>query len=115
PGNYLLAQDVDLSGIANWTPIGDLTTNYSGTFNGLGNVVTNLTVNSGGVAGLFGQLNGTVKNIGVIGGSVTGVVAAGGLVGFIDSSGVVSNSYSTVSVTDANNNASIGGLVGTNS
>ncbi len=109
----MLAQDIDATGYSGFTPIGL----FSGTFNGLGNVVANLTINSSAsFAGLFGQSSGTIENIGLIGGSVTDNAAGalvGGLVGDA-SSGTISNVYTTGTVTDGGPGSWAGGLVGEN-
>ncbi len=69
--------DLDMSGVANWTPIGNGTFNgtavtgaaFSGVFNGNGFSIKNLTIKmepavDNAAAGLFGIVdNGTVKNV----------------------------------------------------
>ncbi|MBE6727237.1 MAG: hypothetical protein E7562_01160 [Ruminococcaceae bacterium] len=81
-GKYILANDIDLSSYENWTPIGDINNTYdktktpafsvfSGTFDGNGYTIKNLTINyTTGTAtgqvflGLFSATRGaTVKNI----------------------------------------------------
>jgi filamentous hemagglutinin family protein len=84
-------------------------------FDGAGHVVTgiNLSLPNNHV-GFIGRLDaGTVKNIGIVGGSVSGEGGVGGLVG-LNKGGTVSNAYSTVTVTGGNG-YDIGGLVGFNS
>ena len=81
-----LCSDLDMSGI-NWTPFGTDTLYFNGTFDGQGNTIYNLTVNSGNlVVGLFGSVSGTIRNLEVHG-TVTATNAsqayAGGLVGFV--------------------------------
>src|SRR5574344_1225931 len=140
-GKYILMADIDLSSISNWDPLGDDTTQFTGTFDGNGHVIKNLTIdriNEYNV-GLFGATSGaTISNVGLenvnvkgqnyVGGllgqnydstvsnsyatgSVTGTYIVGGLVGQ-NSSSTVSNSYATGSVTG---NDEVGGLVGYNS
>ena len=115
-GNFLLAQPLDLSSVANWTPLAEGTP-YTGTFNGLGNAITGLTINDSTdtYVGLFGQLStgGKIENV-----SLAGTVTAsannaqtGGLVGF-NNGGTISNVTSTATASD--NGAMIGGLVGVN-
>jgi hypothetical protein len=86
-GSYVLINDIDLSGVENWVPIGMQTghtfntagnalTNFTGTFDGRNHVIKNLTYsftgNYDGLAfgnaeltgGLFGRIgNGTIKNL----------------------------------------------------
>ena len=56
--NYMLSEDIDASGIANFTPIGDSTTPFSGKFDGMFYEVKNLNVNTANDAGLFGDVKG---------------------------------------------------------
>ncbi|MCJ9733970.1 filamentous hemagglutinin N-terminal domain-containing protein, partial [Bradyrhizobium sp. PRIMUS42] len=131
-GNYVLGANIDASATAGWnggagfTPIGgigDISSYFSGIFDGLGHHISNLTINrpSSDNIGLFGYIDGgTIRNVGLEGGSVTGNNAVGGLVG---SSGLwvyggtssvayntISNVYNTGNVTGTG--ALIGGLVG---
>ena len=59
--SYILANDIDLAGESNWQAI----EGFSGTLNGTGHSITNLTINSvnGENIGLFGTLQGTVKDL----------------------------------------------------
>ena len=68
----LLMNDIDLSGYANWSPIGTLNLNwsdvsrpFSGVFDGQNHTISNLTCTSvtNGYAGLFGNFDGTVQNL----------------------------------------------------
>ena len=104
----VLMADVDLSGI-DFTPIGNKANLYTGTFDGQGHVISNLTVTKGvdadasmgsvadGYVGLFGAVTGgaTIKNftlknaklsgsafIGVIGGSYGSGIVTIDAVGF---------------------------------
>ncbi|MCS3891632.1 filamentous hemagglutinin family protein [Bradyrhizobium japonicum USDA 38] len=131
-GNYVLGANIDASATAGWnggagfTPIGgigDISSYFSGIFDGLGHHISNLTINrpSSDNIGLFGYIDGgTIRNVGLEGGSVTGNNAVGGLVG---SSGLwvyggtssvayntISNVYNTGNVTGSG--AMVGGLVG---
>lgn len=86
-----------------WTPIGNSTTKFSGTFDGLGNTISNLTINKpqSDNIGLFGYTsNATIKNIGIIDGVINGRNLVGSLVGysFYDT---INNSYATGSVSGA--------------
>jgi filamentous hemagglutinin family protein len=108
-GNYALANDIDLTGVA-FTPIGPSGNGFTGTFNGLGNIVSNLTISSTTTpAGLFAINSGTIENVGIIGGSITGAAGlpVGALVGL--NNGNISNVYSTATV---NGGEETGGLVG---
>jgi fibronectin-binding autotransporter adhesin len=119
-GDYALATSVDASSTTGWVPVGtngsggilNSGAGFSGIFEGLGNAVLNLTVNIGSsnYAGLFGYSTGTIRDITVLGGSVTGGKYVGGLVGF-QSGGVISNVAVMVPVTG---NSDVGGIVGDN-
>ncbi|MFT9323668.1 MAG: GLUG motif-containing protein, partial [Acetobacter sp.] len=116
-GYYALARPLDMSSISNFTPL--TSSGFTGTFNGLGNTISNLVINSGAESvGLFGQVSrgGTVRNIGLLQANVTGTstgifTAAGGLVG-TNNYGTISDVYATGNVTSASNGT--GGLVGRN-
>ncbi|MHB0990509.1 MAG: beta strand repeat-containing protein [Burkholderiales bacterium] len=119
-GNYVLGSNLDATATSTWnsgagfTPIGNSTTAYSGTFDGLGHTIANLTINTPTVnyVGLFGETSAasTIRNVGLTGGSVSGSSYVGGLVG--NNYGMVSNAYATDSVNGGNYYA--GGLVGRN-
>lgn len=63
-----LDADLDLAGIA-WAPMGDTSHDFAGTFDGQGHTISNLTIGTadapitGELAGLFGVVEGTVKNL----------------------------------------------------
>ena len=115
---YALGSTIDASTAPSYTPIGGAGTAFSGTFDGLGHTITDLTINvassSNGV-GLFGELGsgGVIRNLGLLGGSVYGGSGSsiGALVGI--NYGTVSNSYATSNVSGTSLSR-IGGLVGNN-
>jgi len=120
--NYALGADIDASATSGWnagagfTPVGtgtSLTTQYKGTFDGLGHTISNLTVNqpSANFMGLFGATGSgsIVRDIGLLGGSVTGLNYVGGLVGYSNS--LISYTYNTGTVTGGAAGRA-GGLVG---
>ena len=119
--HYALGSNIDASATSAWNggagfmPIGTFATPFTGTFDGLGHTISNLTINrySTSYVGLFGDVGsaGIIRNTGLLGGAVNGgSYYVGGLVG--RNYGTVSNSYMTGNVTGGLN--SIGGLVGTN-
>jgi filamentous hemagglutinin family protein len=118
-GYYALGTSIDATATSSWnggagfTPIGNSAANFTGSFNGLGHTISNLTINlptTNGV-GLFGYAGSTavIRNVGLIAGSVSGDGFVGELVGF--NYGTVSNSYATGTVSGFNN---VGGLLGVN-
>jgi hypothetical protein len=116
-GNYALGANIDAlatscwNGGAGFSPIGNNTSPFTGTFNGLGHTISNLTINlpSPYYVGLFGEvLGGTISNVGLLGGSVLGNLGVGGLAGWL-SGGNVTQCYTTGTVSGVNE---VGGLVG---
>jgi filamentous hemagglutinin family protein len=122
-GYYALGSNIDASATSGWnggagfTPIGNATAAFTGTFNGLGHTISNLTINlpSAIGVGLFGYAGtgSVIQNVGLVGGSVTGEANVGGLVGY--NQGTVSNSYATGNVSGGSDSVAVGGLVGLNS
>ncbi|WP_025859899.1 GLUG motif-containing protein [Acetobacter papayae] len=119
-GYYALAKPLDMSSISNFTPLAQ--SGFSGTFNGLGNTISNLTINDSVDlrVGLFSFLatSGTISHVGLIGGTVTDNFSdpygsVGELVGF-NGGGTISYAYATGNVSGSNPAAYIGGLVGLN-
>ena len=80
--NYVLANDIDLSG-RDFTPIGNTDSGaFEGSFDGNGHTISNLDVFSGKYAGLFGYNDGTVKNLTLSNVSVYGTRYIGGVVAY---------------------------------
>jgi len=68
--NYILMNDIDLSGFENWMPIGDLEHKFTGELNGNYFTIRGMTIDIESedsiYAGLFGYVeNGTVVNLGL--------------------------------------------------
>ncbi len=110
-----LGADIDLSG-HNWTPIGTTSSNsFSGTFDGDGKTISNLTVNlpNNYNVGLFGYVvEGTIQNVTLTNATVQGKNFVGGLVGF--NNGTIENCTVSGTVTGTGDKAIVGGLVGFN-
>jgi len=112
--------DIDASSTSSWnagagfSPIGNSTIQFTGTYDGNGHIIDGLYINRNSTTriGLFGSTWGAeIKNIGLVNVQIVGLFAVGGIVGYNYGSSTVSNSYSTGSV---NGNNSVGGLVGYN-
>ena len=128
----VLTADIDLSGI-NWTPIGNSTNRFAGSFDGAGHAIKNMTIDyqtttSGErlYLGLFGYVAGTkdkraaIKDLTVSGsvnaasessvytGDVAGVVGYGN---YVDISGVISRVNVSVDA-KVGNACGVGGLAG---
>ena len=109
-----LARDIDLSGVCgegikNWTPIGNISNKFQGTFNGDGHAVEGLYIDGGLRQGLFGVSAGTVKNLIVTGVIKNNKAQVGGVVGN-NAKGYVINCgfYGQIGVPGSNR----GGVVG---
>lgn len=77
-----LDRNLDMTGW-DFTPIGTNAYPFKGTFNGNANVITGLTVDVKGNAGLFGVLDGTLQDLTLSGASISGSGYVGGLVGYL--------------------------------
>ncbi|WP_051206318.1 MBG domain-containing protein [Oceanospirillum maris] len=127
-GAYALAKDLDASGTTyDHALVGvDDTNAFTGTFAGLGHTISDLTIENTAAPtdnwGLFGVNNGTIRDIGLVGGSVTvegdrAVLTAGYLTGA--NAGTITNAYATGNVSmkqklTGSQDIYAGGLVGSN-
>lgn len=115
----VLTKSIDLTG-ENWTPIGNASTIYTGTFDGAGFTISGMTLeNAESNSGLFGNVTGTVRDFTVTGTiTITGseaVSKVGGAVGSLGTAsagGTVSGVTSDVDITVSAGNDHIGGVVG---
>ncbi len=96
--HFLMTQDIDMTGVTGFTPIGDNTTYFSGNVDGGGFRVQNLVIDlpDHDYVGLIGRADGAnVSDLGIDGGSVTGRSNVGGLAGYC---GMLTRCYSTAAV-----------------
>ena len=111
-GSYRLGGDIDLSGIASWTPIGDhIFQPFTGTFDGAGYTITGLTITgTSDFQGFFAAVDGGhITNLTLRDVDIQGRQSVGGLAGRVRSNGTVSASSVTGRVTG---HSAVGGLVG---
>lgn len=113
-GVYALGHDIDASLAPDLMPIGDFGNRFSGLFDGMGHSIIGLTINqpAGSIdTGLFGVIgaSGVVRNLNIVGGTITGDNFVGALAG--TNYGHILNSTASASV---NGNSVAGGLVGQN-
>ncbi len=97
-----------------FSPIGDGTNSFYGSYNGQGHVISNLTIETtDDNIGLFGCINGaTIDSLGVTNCTISGSNFIGALVG-CSSAGTISCCYSTGKVTGSSTTSiGIGGLIG---
>ncbi|WP_418446365.1 choice-of-anchor Q domain-containing protein, partial [Cloacibacillus evryensis] len=106
---FHLTADIDLGGVP-WTPIGNETYVFSGTFEGGGHAVTGLYIDgSEDYRGLFGYIfNATVKDLSVSGSVTTTGNNAGAVAGYAQNSRVT-NCVSDAAVSGGSN---VGGIAG---
>jgi len=108
----ILANDIDLRGSATnqWVPIGWESNPFRGTFDGNNKVIRGIFINNTeDNQGLFGVVDGTIRNLGVVV-NIRANNNVGGLVGLVyNTVGAVVNSHASGTVIGNN---SIGGLVG---
>ena len=113
--DYILTSNIDLSGYSEgegWTPIGNYSSNFTGSFDGNGYKITGLTIDRSGTnyIGLFGYTDkATIRNVALEDVNIKGKDSTGGLVGYAYIS-TITNSYATGEVTGEG--SSTGGLVG---
>ena len=134
PINYAIANNIDLSGIVDFTPIGN--ENFSsptgaiGVFDGLGHTISHLTISVtnnnylspiGRSVGLFDVFDSTARNLVLSGGSITatglGISGVGAFAGY--NTGSIVNVSSNIPVTAIDTGSGYlpgfaGGLVGDN-
>ena len=105
--NITLAKDITLTEV--WTPIGNSSNPYTGTFDGGNHTIKGLTLNGGDRIGLFGQVgnNGAVKNLKLTNVNVSGNFFAGAVAGL--SSGTISGCSVSGNI---KGNRTVGGVVG---
>ena len=85
--SYCLANDIDLSAVANFVPVGSSATPFTGNFFGNNHVISNLKINSAAdFVGLFGLVQGaifrdvTLQNVKITASETS--ANTGGLIGF---------------------------------
>ena len=114
-GDYILTDNIDLSTISNFKPIGDSTNRFTGSFDGDGYRISRSNISGYNYSGLFGYVSGAkISNVGFMVGDISARSSAGGLVGRADNSQII-NSYVVVtgSVSSADTSSSYaGGLIG---
>jgi hypothetical protein len=128
-GHYILANDIDLSTIPNFVPIGtfqpasddpedaenpDITKVFSGTFDGNGHTISNVTINQPEIyvgVGLFGLNFGSIRNLTVKDVDVTGYYLTGGVVGM---QGGTLDNITLIGTNTIRGTQGIGGIVGVN-
>ena len=111
--NFALAKSIDATGLVYGQAVVhgySSNSTYAGTFTGLGNTISNLTVSTGGEWGsLFAFSSGTIRDIGLVGGSFSAYTDAAALVTY--NYGTIINAWTSSSVSAF---VEAGGLVDVN-
>ena len=103
--------NTSLTNLIEWTPIGNESNKYTGTFDGQNHTISGLYFDkSTAFVGLFGYNKGTIKNVGIIDSYFKGFNRVGGVCG--ENNSKIENSYNTGLVSGSGNN--VGGICGNN-
>ncbi len=112
---FKLVNDIDLSSVENWDPIGDEAVNFEGKFDGNGFSIKNLTINrpDEDFVGLFGRTAGAVgatelKNVIIENATIAGDSLVGALLGRASAS---INNCKAINI-NLTGRVAVGGLVG---
>lgn len=98
-----------------WTPIGNAETKlFKGTFDGNGHEITGLKITSGSYIGLFGYVGAgaVIRNVNLVGASVSGESRVGALIGCIVGDATVSNCSVDSASKVVGSGSNTGGLIG---
>lgn len=109
-----MTEETDSTSVRPWTPIGNSSIYYKGTFDGQGHTISGLYFNNENQScvGLFGKIyNATIQNVGVTNSYIKGSDYVGGVCGY-NENGTITNCYNTGAVTGTVNYA--GGVCGFN-
>ncbi len=109
---FIVTQDITMSD-ANFAPIGrDSSYPFSGTFDGNGKTITDLHINVGGNAGLFGYLDGaTVTDLTISGATINGTDGAGAIVGYADNITITGCTATGCDIDSVYNSGGIAGYI----
>ncbi|MCB5230980.1 MAG: ZmpA/ZmpB/ZmpC family metallo-endopeptidase-related protein, partial [Candidatus Cloacimonas sp.] len=111
-GSYFIqVDDIDASPIANWTRIGNVDDNFTGSYNGKGHTISGIKHNSNIMKnGLFGVLkDASISNLNVVNANIKGGNHVGILAGHIEGTTTVNRCYVSGY---AEGLSGVGGLVG---
>ncbi|MGN1234967.1 MAG: hypothetical protein ACI4U2_03190, partial [Christensenellaceae bacterium] len=100
---FQLTDDIDFSDVYNLVPIGIYASAYYfyGTLDGAAHTLSNLNIANNGLSynnGLFGQLGGTVKNLGIASGRIQGANCGSIASHAVDINALIMNCYSRASL-----------------
>lgn len=102
----------NINNLEDWTPIGTMEHPFRGVFHGQNCTISNISVHSDSVAGVFGCIeNGIVEYLHVEGGKIIGN-KAGGICGHIRFNGLIDHCTNSADVKGLGENAYAGGICG---
>ena len=114
--HYRLIEDITLvkpaAGTSNWTAIGTSANGFSGSFNGNGYILQNLTINrANDNQGMFGvtDSDGIIQNVALVAVDINGSNSIGGIAG--TNNGTIQSCYATGSIIGGSD---VGGISGMN-
>ncbi len=120
--DWLLGGDIDASTSSSWNsntgmdPIGNAGTHFTGSFDGQGFTIANVTIDRSGkdTLGFFGYTDGAaITNLNLKDVIITGDYVLGGLIGYSNYSQIVNNTVSaTLTGITSGNYGRVGGLIG---
>ena len=98
-GDYILTENIDLEGFS-FAPIGTVDAPFTGTFDGDGYTISNLTLDTNkNFQGLFGVNNGTIRNVKMDSScTISGNAYVGAIAGKNASTGIIENCISEATV-----------------
>lgn len=110
--NYYLNSNIDLNHYEGIIPLGTEDSEYKGIFDGNGHIIRNITINSSDDnAGLFGVVEGSIKNLGITNFNIsTNGANAGAIVGKLKN-GAIYNCYVTASSVKSDKGC-VGSIIG---
>ena len=114
----VLLNDIDMKDVNGWLPIGTESKPYTGTFDGQGYAIQNLTVKTGkSYSGLFGKISGATIRDFQLSGSLTVAewTSEHGAIGYADAS-TITDVHSALNITSSkanNDTRHLGGIAGT--
>ncbi len=120
--DWVLGADIDAATSASWNsstgidPIGNAGTHFTGSFDGQGFTISNVTIDRSGkdTLGFFGYTDGAaITNLNLKDVIITGDYVLGGLIGYSNYSQIVNNTVSaTLTGITSGNYGRVGGLIG---
>ena len=111
---YLQVANIDLNNVSDWTPICESIYAFTGTYNGNGYTISNLTVvGDNDERGLFKSVSGTIANVRLSNVNITGKQHVGGVAAKLLNGGTIHH-CSVNSITITSSYGYVGGITGSN-